>query len=383
MLLLLLACRAAPDGMDASPPPADDPDPGGVTPIDSAPPDTGTPPDDPDPPDDSAPPQDSAPVDTGGAGDTASDPGPPSVTDCFGDLGLVADYAPYAPVMGSHCMGTNHQDIADVERVVFIGDSLTVGSPPTAAADWYRNRLADELAARFGLEAPSWEWENVNLVDGTTYVVESGDFASCAKYGARTDDLLLDPHRQLETCLPEDQRDKRTLVVMTVGGNDLYALLEGVRDGEDLAALEAEWDGALSDLQDAVRWLTEDPKRFPGGLYLVFANLFDVTDATAAADIADCVGAQLIGLDDPLLDPWVAGLATEWQEQALALAVETGTDLVFMGEAFCGHGYNYDDASGRCYRDAEAELWYDFTCMHPNEAGHAALAEMMMAVVEE
>lgn len=316
-------------------------------------------------------------------GGTTTAPTRPTVAECFADIGIVVDYASLAPVMGTHCLGTDHQDIEAVERVVFIGDSVTLGTPPTAAGDWYRNRLADEFVARFGLHSPDWFWQNVDLLNGTTWTTESGDFASCAKYGARTDDLLLDPHRQLESCLPEDQRDKRTLVIMTVGGNDLFALLEGLRDGEDPSALQEEWEGAMSDLRDAVHWLTEDPSRFPGGLYLIFANIFDVSDATAGADIARCEGAQLIGLDGPLYDPWVAERVRWWQEQSLALAVETGTDMVFMGEAFCGHGYNYDDRSGRCYRGAEAELWYDLTCMHPNAAGHEGIAELFLAVVEE
>ena len=38
------------------------------------------------------------------------------------------DYDQFSPVIGTHCAGTDHQDIADVERVVFLGDSVTVGN---------------------------------------------------------------------------------------------------------------------------------------------------------------------------------------------------------------------------------------------------------------
>ncbi|NJK32083.1 MAG: hypothetical protein HC927_06510 [Deltaproteobacteria bacterium] len=40
------------------------------------------------------------------------------------------DYTGLDVIVGSHCLGTNHQDITDIERVVFLGDSVTVGTPP-------------------------------------------------------------------------------------------------------------------------------------------------------------------------------------------------------------------------------------------------------------
>src|SRR5258708_6468938 len=38
----------------------------------------------------------------------------------------------------THCSGTNQQDITGVQKVVFLGDSVTVGTPPIATADYYR-----------------------------------------------------------------------------------------------------------------------------------------------------------------------------------------------------------------------------------------------------
>ena len=317
--------------------------------------------------------QDSAPVDTA----------PPSVTDCFAGIGSPLDYAQYNPVMNSKCMGTNYQNIQGIQRVVFVGDSVTVGTPPTCTDAWYRNLLAEELANRYGLQKPGWDWENVNLVDGTTYVQQSGDFMSCAKWGARTDDLILDPHKQLLTCLPEEDRHLTTLVVMTSGGNDLFSMLQDVQEGVDEATIRASWDQGMGDLQDAVHYIKDDPTMFPGGIYFVFANIFDLSDADGAEDMARCEGAALIGIDVAIRQPLVWELVGWWQEQTLALAIETGSDMIFMGEAFCGHGSNYDSTTGRCYRAADAAVWYDFTCEHPNDLGHAAIAELVMSVVEE
>jgi len=337
--------------------------------------------------DDGTPGDDDAGDDDAGDDDTTGDDDDtwdsnPTFDQCFGDLDPVVTYAGTELTIGTHCMGTDHQAISGVERVVFIGDSVTVGTPPTAADDWWRNRVADDLVDLWGLEAPGWDWENVSLWDGTVYTTESGDFSCCAKWGARTDDLMLEPHQQIQTCIPEDARNQMNLVLMTIGGNDLFNLLEEIRDGVDPAESEAQWQGAIEDLQDAVHYL-KGSDDFPGGIHLVVANIFDVTDETGALDIAECTGPEWIGLYDPLLDPLTHDLAIAWQEEVAALASETGSDLVFMGEHFCGHGYNYADATGRCYRGGVSEVWYDLTCMHPSAAGHEAISEMFMATILE
>jgi hypothetical protein len=62
-------------------------------------------------------------------------------------------------------------------------------------------------------------------------------------------------------------------------------------------------------------------------------------------------------------------------------------DLTFLTETFCGHGYVATgpkaDTENRCYRGPEAELYFDETCTHPSDAGHAALYELFRAVIEE
>ena len=76
-------------------------------------------------------------------------------------------------------------------------------------------------------------------------------------------------------------------------------------------------------------------------------------------------------------------IAAWMMEEYMRIAVETGTDMVFFGEHACGHGYSYQDSDSRCYRGADADLWLDLTCMHPSAAGHAGLADLFLAVVDE
>ncbi|MCB9779570.1 MAG: SGNH/GDSL hydrolase family protein [Alphaproteobacteria bacterium] len=320
--------------------------------------------------------------------DTATDgdeTGPlpnPTYKDCFSDFGageFGPDYDQFGPVVGTHCYGTDHQDIADIERVVFLGDSVTVGTPPTDSEDWWRNLLAHELADRFHLTAPGFFWENVNLIDGVTYTQDDGDFSSCAKWGARTDDLMRD-NDQVLNCLPEDKRDQTTLVVMTIGGNDLNSITEGFMNGDDVDAL---WDQTfeyMALMRETVEWIKE-PGRFPNGVYVVFTNLYEFTDATG--DVTACPLAGLAGYSAAVTDPALEEMVVWSMEEFMSIAVDTDSDMVFLLEQFCGHGYARDDTDGRCYRGADADLWFDETCIHPNEQGHDAIYTFFDGVVAE
>ena len=319
--------------------------------------------------------------------DAGTSPPARTAESCFADdfpggtPDLGPEYDVFGPAIASHCLGTDHQEIAGVERVVFLGDSITVGTPPTPSSDYYRSRLADALADRFGLERPSFLWETSNPLEGTSGLRTSGDFASCAKWGARTDDLLRD-NSQIEDCFPAGTRDARTLVVMTMGGNDIASITKAGLDGEPVDQIWEQTRELVQLLRDAITWFREDPARFPNGVFVVFANMYEFTDGTG--DTESCSGAGLAGYGGEWEDPDALANMVVWaNEQYMSIAVETGTDMIFMLESFCGHGFRRDDPSSPCYRGPGAELWFDATCIHPSPRGHQAIAEMFMAVVDE
>ena len=306
------------------------------------------------------------------------------------------DYDQWSPTVGSHCFGTNHQSISGVERVVFIGDSVTVGVPnftvdlsswglPAGAGTpetaFYRNILSDMLAVQFGLDAPGAVWRLVDIINGVALQESDGDFASCAKWGARNDDILLPPQQQLEVCLPESERAKNTLVIMTSGGNDLANLTEGAIAGDTQVVLEAQATELVADLEDAVQWL-KAPGRFPNGVHLIYGNMYEFTDGTG--DTASCPAAALAGFGTPPPDPdMLADVVVGIQEEYMRIAVQNGVDMIWMLEHFCGHGWNNEDSNGRCYLGPSTPRWFDLSCTHPNEAGHQQLASMFMSVVNE
>ena len=70
-------------------------------------------------------------------------------------------------------------------------------------------------------------------MNGTSLVQNSGAFWSCAKWGARTDDLMQDNSQVLD-CFPLEERTKKTLVIMTMGGNDIASLTKAGLEGKPL-----------------------------------------------------------------------------------------------------------------------------------------------------
>ncbi len=319
----------------------------------------------------------------GGDGGGGSGGSPPlTVAKCFENAFVTPlmgpDYDQFGPIVGSHCLGTNHQQITGVERVVFLGDSVAVGTPPTVSTDFYRAKLADGLANKFNLNKPNLLWQSVNPLDGKAFVKESGDFASCAKWGARTDDLS---PTQIPDCFASAQFNKRTLIVITMGGNDIGNLTKDAIDGQTDMQL---WDTTKAFVQlqrDAVAWLME-PGRFPNGVFIVFANMYEFTDGTG--EVESCDVSALAGFDKPVPAPEKLADMVIWaNEQFLKIAVDYQIDMIFMLEEFCGHGFNADNPSAPCYRGPNQEQWFDLTCTHPNPTGHDQIQKMYMAVVNE
>lgn len=305
-------------------------------------------------------------------------------------------YDALGPVVGSHCLGTNHQAITGIQRVVFLGDSVTVGVPNlsislasfglpagagTSETAFYRNKLADALAVRFGLPAPGPLWRLVDITNGVALQRSSGPFSSCAKWGARTDDILLDPQRQLETCIPPADRGLKTLIVMTVGGNDLDSLTQSALKGATRPQLEAQATKIANYLDDAIAWI-KSPGRFPNGVSVIFGNMYEFTDGTG--DTSSCPAAQLAGFGAPPPDPiTLSDVVYRMQERLMKIAVKYGVDMIWMLEHFCGHGWRKDDPTSACYRGPGAERYFDLSCTHPSVAGHQKLVEMFTAVVDE
>lgn len=262
------------------------------------------------------------------------------------------DYDQYQPTITPSCAGTHHQNITGVERVVFLGDSITTGTPPTPIKDFYRSRLMDWVHQTFGPNVTS---------------------STCSGWGQRINDLL-DNDDEVKSCFPGGVESKKTLVVMTVGGNDIASWAKNKLGPADAVA---QADLALGQLRTAIDWL-KSPDHFPNGSYVVFGNVYEYTDTSG--DLSSCLGASLSGFSGSYADGKQAVVHLE--EGYMKIAVETKTDMMFLLEHFCGHGYKRDDPTLQCYRGPNTPLWFDLSCYHPNPAGHEQIALQFEKVIQ-
>lgn len=286
---------------------------------------------------------------TGGSGGS----GATTAQSCFAskyDGVVFVNYDQFTPTVNSTCTGTNHQDIQDVERVVFLGDSITVGTFPTPGNQVYRELLTNAVKGK---------WPNVQV-------------DNCAVNGAETDDFF-GGDKQIADCFPGPET-KKTLTIFTMGGNDIKGMAT-----DKMGATEAlaEADNIIGNLEETITYL-KDPVNFPNGSFVVFANIYEYTDLTA--DLGACPTANLIGLSGE----WIAATATlvKLREGYMKVAVDHGADMIFLGEDFCGHGYKANDQTGQCYEPNSAN-WFDISCIHPTPEGHQHVADMFWKTIEE
>jgi hypothetical protein len=154
-------------------------------------------------------------------------------------------------------------------------------------------------------------------------------------------------------------------------------LLEDAQGGATPEQTMAKVEEMLAMFEDAVKYL-KDPVNFPNGSYVVFANIYEFTDATG--DIESCPGAALAGFSGQAPEQ-MRPAYVRVDEQYMRIAVETQSDMIFLLENFCGHGFYAGDPTNECYRGPDAETWFDLTCIHPNPAGHSAMADLFFKTI--
>ena len=89
----------------------------------------------------------------------------PSYEECFPHLvehfdGIYDDLS--TTELAPECSGTKSQKISDIEHVVFLGDSVTVGTYPTDVDGFYRTLLTEKLTDYYDLELPEKDWFEVD-----------------------------------------------------------------------------------------------------------------------------------------------------------------------------------------------------------------------------
>ncbi len=317
--------------------------------------------------------------DVGSAMDAGTDVGVrPMIDDCFGMLldgaPFIADYAAFDALLGRHCRGTDHQEIAAVQQVVFIGDALMTGRSRFQSDLPLRVRLASRLSQRFGLQAPDVGWHSLDPLTGQPELRRSGDFIACADPLAEVADLL-DGQRLLVDCLLPEEYGRRTLFIITVGIRDVQRLTEMLADGADDAQVFSAAGQSVDALDQAVRWMM-DPARFPAGSFVVLSNVPDWTDGRG--DTAACQGWPPLPVER---QGFFGHMMAHINGQYMRVAVERGADLGFMQEHFCGHGIHFRRPDPLCL--GMPERWVQRDCRFLNAEGDTELGGLLWDVITD
>ncbi len=200
--------------------------------------------------------------------------------------------------------------------------------------------LGDSISSGYGVTQPYATVLSTRLAN----VFGDVDVYMRAYDGAQTGDLLI----QIET-LPEDL-PAPVLVLWTAGGNDMLGNIDRFLSGE--------FPQILAEAQQHVgEALTALETRTTGELYVVGGNVYDPSDATG--DFTSCPYRANLPQAVALFDLWNNTIAAE--------VTVHGQTMLDVHAAFLGHGIVSDDR------------WISSDCIHPNQVGHNALANIFAA----
>lgn len=242
----------------------------------------------------------------------------------------------------------------DVTRIVFLGDSITAGAGVFSPSADYASLLVDNVDATW----PDHAGNDLTTRFGTLEVID------VSRGQATTEDVLNVQLPSLEAQLTGDPGGA-TLVVGTIGGNDLIDLIFNIGQAEQEAARIADNVAAIA------AWF-DDPVRFPGPTYVYLTNIYEPTDGTGQAD--ECFYSIDVGFLEPVLE--------DINGRTLASARTDGWSWVDLHGHFLGHGHNHDDPGVATYHAEDPTLWLANDCIHPNGRGHHEVRRLFLAAID-
>ncbi|RYF04341.1 MAG: SGNH/GDSL hydrolase family protein [Oxalobacteraceae bacterium] len=247
--------------------------------------------------------------------------------------------------------------IASVSRTLLglylvLGDSISSGvgvSRPQAA---FNQLLVHNDAATY----PSYVDRDLQSAGGAQ--VQQVNLAA----SGATAHASLQALRTWVNAQPRPVTDKQVLVTLTVGGNDLKNALAAAPRAGGLHALRkaaaSQLRRTIDDL-DAIADILTDAARFPKGVRLLVANIYDPSDGRD----------RIITRFGPYPLPGFAKVIAEWNAAYAAWATKRQVTLIDAHAAFLGHGYVYSPGQAA----SKTTQSYFADPLHPNDQGHAAL----------
>ena len=263
------------------------------------------------------------------------------------------------------------QDSQPVARVIIMGDSISAGD----GAQWPQWSYASLLQHNDSAAYPQDAGRDLETLWGPgvkfIFIAHAGD-TSHAVMRNQLPRLLGDATRDAAALGPFPVKG-HTVVVMTVGGNDVRLHL-GSRGDPHGAALRY----TLHNIT-VVLSAFADRHRFPDGVTVYLGNVYDITDGTNSA-YRCLLGLRFTGLAEAL---------RTWRQAYTDLAATTTTHTlrvvpVDLLSSFYGHGFHFSDPINPYYRTQDPTLWLsDDDCIHPNSRGHHELRRLFYQAIVE
>lgn len=246
-------------------------------------------------------------------------------------------------------------------RIIYMGDSITAGYGQKSGLPY-----SDLL-----VENDSNMWPDYNEIDLASSFPSITEVLDVAVGGAVTNDISSSQLDDVDDQL-DDVVSGQTIVVMTIGGNDMSgAMLNILATGQTAAdSTMANMEGNLQTMVD----FYHDTARFPDGVKIYFTNVYDPTDDLGYAD--EC--AIFFGLD--LSAIWI--YFHQANDGFRAFAESNSIALVDMAGHFYGHGMNNEDETMPNYDSHDNTRWFNSDCLHPNDIGHHEIRRLFHAAIE-
>jgi lysophospholipase L1-like esterase len=238
-------------------------------------------------------------------------------------------------------------------RLIYLGDSITDGSGASNGNLQYTALLQDN--------AP--KWSGFDEVDLSSTYPDGLDVIDVARGGATTSTMYSQQLSALENQLSFPASGE-TIVVFTIGGNDLQAALNPLANAAQIV------NDTIDNMRDIIDWF-QDPSRFPDGVFIYATNVYEPSDGTGQAD--EC----FFGYDFESRMPELE----RYNEEFGAMGEELGFAAIDLRGQFLGHGWNFDEDGIDAYDTEDPSRWMEDDCIHPNDRGHHEVRRLFHAAI--
>jgi lysophospholipase L1-like esterase len=166
-----------------------------------------------------------------------------------------------------------------------------------------------------------------------------------------------------------------TLVALSIGGNDLINNATALMSADQTRQIA---QTVSANVAEALR-VFADKARYPGEVFVVALNVYEMTDGQGTIPegepvVALCEQLQSLG---PLFGTTMVQNFDVFNTTLETAFAQQGLLLIDVHEAFLGHAFHYKDASHPHYHADDPTLWLQYDCIHPNQAGHDAIRRLI------